>query len=66
MAIIQAPDGKIYQATINNRFGNHYGKIIAITPDHLEVEEQAPPEEAAVAGQDNLKRIVTLQLKGGS
>lgn len=65
-AVIQAPDSKIYQVTINNRFGNHYGKIIAIYPDHIEVEEQVSAQETGAASQGNEKRIVTLRIKGES
>lgn len=65
-AIVRAPDNKVYQVTINNRFGNHYGRIIKINTDHLEVEEQAPSQEMGEEGQGTVKQIVTLQLKGGS
>ncbi len=65
-AIIQAPDTKVYQVTINNRFGMHYGKIIAIYPDHIEVEEEISPQETGETGQAKGKRIVTLRIKGES
>jgi len=63
---VRAPDNKVYQVTINNRFGNHYGKIIAIHMDHLEVEEPALPQESPEKGQAVVKQVVILQLKGKS
>lgn len=65
-AIIKAPDNKIYQITINDRIGNHYGRIVQIYPDNIKVEEQLSTPETGASGQGTIKQIVTLQLKGGS
>lgn len=65
-AIIKAPDNKVYQVTIKDRIGNHYGRIVEISSSDLKVEEEVPAEEAGAGGQGKVKRIVTLQLKGGN
>lgn len=65
-AVVKAPDNKIYQMIINDRIGNHYGRIVEIYHDSMKVEEVMTPEEGGSAGRNTTKRIVTLQLKGGS
>jgi type IV pilus assembly protein PilP len=65
-AIIKAPDNKIYQITIKDRIGNHYGRIVQIYPDNIKIEEELPTQEGGVPGQGKIKQIVTLQLKGGN
>jgi type IV pilus assembly protein PilP len=58
LAFLLAPDDKLYQVKLGDIIGDHYGKIIHIYPDRIEVAEQA---------LDNTKqmttRIVTLQRK---
>jgi type IV pilus assembly protein PilP len=58
--IIKGPDDKIYQLGVGDRIGNHYGRIVNIYSDHMEVEE--PIVEAP--GQKGYKKIVDLPLKG--
>lgn|GEM_PF-2360996 len=65
-AIIRAPDNKIYQLTINDQIGNHYGRIVQIDADQLKVEESIPQQEAGETGTGVVKRIVILELKGGN
>lgn len=65
-AIIKAPDNNVYQMTINDRIGDHYGIITSIHADHLEVEEELSAQEMGTTGQGTSKRLVTLQLKGGN
>jgi Tfp pilus assembly protein PilP len=57
-AFILAPDNKLYQVKIGDIIGDHYGKIINIYPDRIEITETS---------QDNKKHVieqtVTLQRK---
>jgi len=39
-ALIKAPDGKSYFATLDTYMGKYSGKVIAIEDDHLVIEEQ--------------------------
>ena len=39
-ALIKAPDGKSYFATLETYMGKYSGKVIAIEDDHLVIEEQ--------------------------
>jgi type IV pilus assembly protein PilP len=57
-AFILAPDNKLYQIKLGDIIGDHYGKIIHIYPDRLEVLEKV----AATANQATT-RTVTLQRK---
>jgi type IV pilus assembly protein PilP len=61
IAFILAPDSKLYQVKLGDIIGKHYGKIVKIYPDRIEIEEKIT---------DNAKltttRIVTLQLKDES
>jgi type IV pilus assembly protein PilP len=57
-AFILAPDDKLYQIKLGDIIGDHYGKIIHIYPDRLEVLEKV----AAAPGQATT-RTVTLQRK---
>lgn len=60
LAVMQTPDGIVYQVKIGDIIGKQYGKIVNISPDRLEVMEKASPGSADTAG-----RIVTIQLKEG-
>jgi Tfp pilus assembly protein PilP len=55
-AFILAPDDKLYQIKLGDIIGDHYGKIIHIYPNRLEVLEKVAPNQAAT-------RTVTLQRK---
>jgi type IV pilus assembly protein PilP len=39
VALINAPDGQVYQVTVGNYVGQNYGIITKITPDELLVKE---------------------------
>lgn len=39
-ALIKAPDGKSYFATLNTYMGKYSGRVIAIADDHLVIEEE--------------------------
>jgi type IV pilus assembly protein PilP len=57
-AFILAPDEKLYQVKLGDIIGNHYGKIVNIYPDHLDVQEKVADRMNQVT-----TRIVTLQRK---
>jgi Tfp pilus assembly protein PilP len=59
LAFILAPDNKLYQVTIGDIIGDHYGKITNIYQNHIEIEEQVTDN----ASQTTSTRLVTLQLK---
>lgn len=58
-AYIWLPDNKVYQLKIGDNMGNHYGKIDAIFPDHIDVIERY-----FVAGKGDVQQKVILELKG--
>jgi type IV pilus assembly protein PilP len=62
-AFVLAPDNKLYQLKLGDKIGDHYGKIIKISPTILEIQEQV--DQVVPIGTPNT-RIVTLQLKGTS
>lgn len=62
-AFVLAPDNKLYQLKLGDKIGDHYGKIIKISPSSLEIEEQT--DQVVHIGKPNT-RIVTMQLKGPS
>jgi type IV pilus assembly protein PilP len=62
-AFILAPDNKLYQAKIGDMIGDHYGKIVNISPTNLVIQEQV--DQVMPSGKPNT-RIVTMQLKGSS
>jgi type IV pilus assembly protein PilP len=57
-AFILAPDDKLYQVKLGDIIGDHYGKIVNIYPDHLEVQEKVSDRT-----NQTTTRIVTLQRK---
>ena len=57
-AFILAPDDKLYQVKLGDIIGDHYGKIVNIYPDHLEVQEKVSDR-----ANQTTTRIVTLQRK---
>lgn len=61
-AVIRAPDNKVYQLTKNDQIGNHYGRIIAIHSDYVEIEEEISTTDSVKA----TKNVVILRLKGRS
>ena len=58
-AYIWMPDNKVYQFKIGDILGNHYGKINAIYPDHIEIIERY-----LVTGRGTVQQKVVLELKG--
>jgi Tfp pilus assembly protein PilP len=57
-ALIKAPDGKSYFATLETYMGKYSGKVIAIENDHLIIEEQY------LNAEDKLvPKTLTLQLR---
>jgi len=38
-ALVIAPDGAVYPVTLGNRIGKHFGKIVKIMPDEIELME---------------------------
>lgn len=57
-AYIMAPDNKLYQAKVGDIIGIHYGKIVNIYPDRVEVVEPV-----VVPGKPTTQSTITLQLK---
>jgi Tfp pilus assembly protein PilP len=60
---ILAPDNKLYRVKLGDIIGDHYGRIIKIYPDRIEIEEQI--EETTGLTVRTTKRKVTLSLKEG-
>jgi Tfp pilus assembly protein PilP len=60
-AYIMTPDNNLYKAKIGDIIGDHYGRIVHIYSESLEVEEPVSEDSMHSA-----KRIVTLQLKDES
>ncbi|HVY53473.1 MAG TPA: pilus assembly protein PilP [Gammaproteobacteria bacterium] len=63
-AVVKAPDNKVYQVTIKDRIGDHYGRIVNVYSDRLEIEEGISGSEAQ--DQKDVKKIISLPLKGKS
>jgi len=63
-AFILAPDNKLYPVKIGDKIGDHYGRIVKIAPNRIEIEETG--EDAAGTEKRATRRIVTLQLKDAS
>lgn len=59
LAFILAPDNKLYQVKTGDIIGDHYGKILNIYPDHIEIEESVTEGGT----QEVSKRLVTLELR---
>lgn len=63
LGYVLAPDNKLYQVKLGDMIGDHYGKIIKIYPDRIEIQEAV--EDASGIAMHTTQRIVTLQLKDG-
>lgn len=61
-ALIQAPDGIVYRATLGDHMGQNQGSITNISPQALELEERIPDS----AGWHNKKTIIKLWSATGS
>jgi type IV pilus assembly protein PilP len=57
-AFILAPDDKLYQVKLGDIIGDHYGKIVNIYSDRIEVQESVND-----TANNTTTRIVTLQRK---
>lgn len=55
-AYILTPDNMVYQVKEGDVIGNHYGKIVSITPNQVQIKEPVPDDK-------NNSQVVTLQLK---
>lgn len=54
---VLTPDNMMYEVKIGDVIGDHYGKIISISPNELKILEQQSEEGKATSN------VVTLQLK---
>jgi type IV pilus assembly protein PilP len=65
-AFVLTPDNKLYKVKVGDWIGDHYGKIINIFSDRIEIDEQVLDDKNFPNGAQSTHRIVTLQLKDES
>jgi type IV pilus assembly protein PilP len=63
-ALVNAPNGTVYKITTGDYLGQNYGKVTAVTPTKILIQELIPDGMGGWASQENSLSLTTVKQDG--